>query len=783
MAKKNQAKALPGDTGAVTDDQHGILVKWVNEADDGTVESRKLSEKARDYYDSKQWTAAEEKKLALQKQAATVRNRIKPKMDGLMGMERSNRTTAKALARTPKHAAAAQAATESVRFVLQDNTYNNSRSSAWENLLIEGTCGIEAIVKKVKGKIKIALNHINWDRLIYDPHRRHKDFGDAKYLGQYIWMDHADAVAKYPAAKDILEYTISNSSTFDDKPNWVDSIRKRVRVIELYWKDGGEVKYAVFTRGGYCVEPKVSPYKNEEGETVWPYEFAYMFLDREGNAYGACKQLLDIQDEVNKRGSKALHLMSVRQTFGTKGAVEDVNKTRAELAKPDGHIEFTHGEMGKDFGILPTGDMAAGQFQLLAEAKAEIDAVSYNAAAAGKETRIMSGVALRNREAASQTELAPMFDVLKSLDIRVYRKVWNLIKQYWDEEKWIRVTDDENNLKWVGLNKPMTKGEQAIKLAEEQGVPPDQMQQMHQMLAQDPMSKQIVSTDNDIAEMDMDIIMSDAPDTLTTQIEDFQVLGEMVKSGFQMPPIAVIEVSPLSNKEKIIKMMKEAPQLSPEHQKEMDGMKQQMEQLQQEGQKLQQENQQLKMGQQEAIIKINVEAQATTQKIDAEKAAAAQKLDIQANDQYEKQRLAREQFEFDKSMEIDRYNHSVDLEERKASAEHKRKEDEMASAQNFQDKKLTSDNEFQTKKMDTEHQSKMASDPNYAEMTNQPQTIEVLTQMAQAFQNMESIMQKQLDLAAQTLAAFERPRSVSIGSIQKDAAGNVTGATTKSVMH
>src|SRR3990167_3037274 len=102
--KDNQAKPLPGSVAAVSDDEHSKLIDWVNEADDATLESRNLSEKSRLYYDSIQWTPEEVSKLRLQKQAATVINRCKPKVDSLMGMERANRTTAKAFPRTPKHA-------------------------------------------------------------------------------------------------------------------------------------------------------------------------------------------------------------------------------------------------------------------------------------------------------------------------------------------------------------------------------------------------------------------------------------------------------------------------------------------------------------------------------------------------------------------------------------------------------------------------------------------------------------------------------------------------------
>jgi septal ring factor EnvC (AmiA/AmiB activator) len=244
--------------------------------------------------------------------------------------------------------------------------------------------------------------------------------------------------------------------------------------------------------------------------------------------------------------------------------------------------------------------------------------VGYNAAASGKDMRNMSGVALRARSQASQTELAPMFSVLKHLDIRVYRKVWNRIKQYWKAEMWIRVTDDERNLQWVGLNKPITKGEQMLQQAQaqmmSQQMPPEQMQpalaHLQQQIAADPTMKEVVDTHNDIANLDVDIVMDDAPDTVTQEVEDFQAMAEMVKSGFPMPPEAVIMSSPLANKDKILKMMKEKPQIPPELQK-------QMQQMQEQVQKLTQENQTLKSGQQEAAAKMQADAAAGQQKLAA----------------------------------------------------------------------------------------------------------------------------------------------------------------------
>lgn len=642
----------PAQSEGASDIGHGKLITWVNESDDATLYARELSEKARRYYDSEQWTPEEIAKLHKQKQAATVINRIKPKMDGLMGMERVNKTTAKAYPRTPKHQGGAQAATESIRYVLQNNLYSDTRSSCWDNIVVEGTCGAEVVVTEKGDDFRITIRHLMWDRLIYDPYSRRKDFSDARYLGQVVWMDYDEALAMYPGTEDVLENTIgSNGTTYDDKPRWADNTRNRVKIVELYYRKNGDVHYACFTRGGYLKEPKKSPYVTEENETEWPYEFASAFVTRDGVRYGAVRQLTDIQDEINKRRSKALHLMSVRQVRWERGAVEDINKARAELAKPDGVLETTP---GMEFEILKTGDMAGAQFNLLTEAKQEIDAVSYSAAAAGKETRTMSGVALRSREMASQTELAPMFDVLKNLDVRIYRKVWNRIRQYWTAEKWIRVTDDENNLKFVGLNKPQTAGELLLQKAQEQGLPPDQIQMLQQRVAQDPSMQEIVGTENDIAELDVDIIIDDAPDAITTQAEDFAVLGEMVKSGFQMPAEAVIEASPLASKDKILKMMREQKQAAVPPQ-----VQQQMQKMQEDTAKLAQENQALKSDQQSKIAKVQ-----------SDRETAMADLALKAEIQREELRLQREKVEAELALKAQVAAEEIRLEEMKSAREH-----------------------------------------------------------------------------------------------------------------
>ena len=546
---------------AVTNDPVlSMLVDWFMEAEERSVDSRQLSEKDRDYKDNIQWTDEEIVELEKRKQPVTTINRIKRKVDFLVGNEIQTRTDPKAFPRTPAHEGAAHAATDSIRFVCDNNDYNSIRSENWENIIVEGACGVVVGGRQNGQEVEITQKRVAWDRLFWDPHSSEADFSDARYKGIVIWMDEAHAVAKYPKAKEIIKTTMQSSTTaqtYDDKPKftvWADSKRKRVRIVEIHWDAPREGwKSAKFTKAGFVEQPAISPYLDEDGDPECELLMMSAHIDRENNRYGAVREMISPQDEVNKRRSKSLHLLSVRQVIASKGAVDDPRKAQNELAKPDGFVEIN--DPDARFDIQPLGDMAAGHFNLLAEAKSEIDGMGPNSSLAGKQEQELSGRALALQQQGGIVELGRLNERRRTLDRNVYRATFNRIRQFWKAEKWVRVTDDENNLKFVGLNRPVTAGEMFRERLQEEGLPPEQIEQAMAELQGDPRADQIVRTDNEVAELDVDIIVSEVPDTVSIQTEEFKLIADMVQAGMQIPPHLVIKASNLRNKDEIIAEM------------------------------------------------------------------------------------------------------------------------------------------------------------------------------------------------------------------------------------
>lgn len=552
---------------------------------DSTSEARNNSELCRDFYDHKQWTAAERAAILARGQPVQTNNRIAPKVDYLLGAERQGRTDPKAFPRNPEDQGSSEAATDALRYITDRAKFSETRSEVFENILIESYGG--AIVESVKkrGQYEVEITRIPWDRLFYDPHSRRRDFKDARYLGVVTWMDLEEAQEKWPEKKSELTDCCLHTSTLDqeDKPTiWADPKRKRVKVLEMYWH-GKEWMRCVFTRGVWLEKLEKSPYQDEYNDPVCPIELEAAFIDRENQRYSPVLRYISIQEGINKRESKLLHLVSVRQTWGNSAAVDDIAATRKELAKADGHVNINAGQFGVDFGILPTGDMAEGQMLLLQQGLQSLDAVGANAALQGKQEGGQSGRAIQARQQGGQVELGPLFDGLRQWSTRIYEQCWMRAKQHWKEPMWIRVTDDERKLRYVGLNQKTTVGEQIVEKAKQQKLPPEQMQMLVQQIAQDPRA-QLPAVNNDISKLDVDIVIDSSPDVVTLQGEQFEMIAELYKANPRgpqnpegIPFELVVQTSSLRDKDKVLEMMKGGGEPSPEQQ-EQQKMQQQFQQ-------------------------------------------------------------------------------------------------------------------------------------------------------------------------------------------------------------
>lgn len=541
------------------------LVAWFEDSEEATDTARKAAERDRDYYDGKQLTTKELASLRKRKQPDIVINRIAPKINFLCGYEAANRTDPRAYPRTPQDEEAAEAATDALRFVKDSNDLDLKFSRAWENMLVEGYGGVELVVEpKGEGQDPdISVVEWDWDRLFYDHHSRKLDFSDARYVGGVIWMDMEEAKARWPGKEQLeaLERTVadstSNSTTYEDRPHkqWVSGRhRDRIRICQMYHVEDGQWWQCFFTKGGKLESIPV-PFVDQDGRSWCPMQLGGAFIDRDNNRYGLVRIMIGVQDEVNKRRSKALHRTATRTIIMEAGAVDDEDKAREEAAKPDGLIKVNP---GMRFEFAKNEDQLSAELGLLQEAKNEIELMGPNPAMLGKDKDAPSGRAILANQQSGQTEITLLLDRHRQLKKRVYQRIWDLIRQYKQAEWWVRVTDNENNVKFVGLNRPVTMREELEKRLASKGAPPEMIgQYLDEQQAMGAPLDQVIKTENQPTRMFMDITLEEVPDMANIQEEQFQALVKLAPA-VTFPPEIYLQASSLRNKRELIEKMNSA---------------------------------------------------------------------------------------------------------------------------------------------------------------------------------------------------------------------------------
>ena len=544
------------------------LCRMFEESESASLTARKNAERDRDYVDGKQLSSEELAEFKRRGQPPVIDNRIKTKVDYLVGLEKQQRVKPKAFPRTPRHQDDADAATESLRYVIETEDYEAKRSVVWRNMLVEGVGGFrvyiepsrtapsrDAISPLAPGEVEydICLQRIAWDRLFFDPHAAEADFSDAAYVGIVTWMDFDDALAMYPEAKDVLDTTLASapSETYDDKPkfsHWADAKRKRVRICQIWVRRAGQWYFAEYTSGG-ILKAGPSPYRTDRGESDCELILQSAYVDRDNNRYGLVREMVTLQDEVNRRRSKSLHLLNTAQVVYEAGAVDDIETFRKEVVRADATLEVAPGALrNQQIQFRTRDDLAATHLQLLQDARNSLDLKGPNATEMGDRTSgdtPASGRAIMASQQGGMIQIGDLLDHLRHLDNRVFRCVWARVRQFWTAEKWVRVTDDERNLKWLGLNLD------AYAMAQ---------LQMHAQAFPEAAQAALAGATGPLAELDCDIIIDEAPDSLTPQIEQFQALVELKKfdSAGEIPFRAIVRAMPnLKDKQMFLKDMEQ----------------------------------------------------------------------------------------------------------------------------------------------------------------------------------------------------------------------------------
>lgn len=191
-----------------------------------------------------------------------------------------------------------------------------------------------------------------------------------------------------------------------------------------------------------------SPYRHDRFPftPIWCYR-----RKRDGEPYGIVRGIRDIQDDLNKRRSKALFVLSTNRVIADSNAVEDLEELRREAARPDGVIVKRQGTSVEL--VKPTTEIQ-GNFELMQQDESMMQDISgVQSELLGRQTNATSGKAILARQEQGSMVTAGIFDNLR-LGIQMQgEKQLALTEQFFSEEKVLRLVGANAPIEWIEVNK------------------------------------------------------------------------------------------------------------------------------------------------------------------------------------------------------------------------------------------------------------------------------------------------------------------------------------------
>lgn len=510
--------------------------------------SRQL--RAEQYYHGYQWTDKQLKVLEDRKQPPTYFNELRKKIDSYVGIEQRLRRDPKAQPRSPMHEGDCDAVTAALREINETTNAPLKYSESGRDFFVRGIGVLwQGIERDQQGNVAVIKRRVPGMNFLYDPRSQEWDFSDAKFMGEWGLVDLEDARQLFvdlgmPDSADKIEMLAGNMASGSStglpgewsriKGDWFNRSLQRVRLVHMYYRYRRQWRCA-YLCGYIKLYDKPSIYKDEDGNTRQPFHAVSCNIDDTGERYGVVKDLIPIQDSINVRSSKLTWLISARQMIYEEGAVADPNLAREQFKRPDGMIKLLPGGLAK-VKIEALQAEIAGQAQLLQDSIHMMQNFGPNPSLIGKDNLEASGRAILARQNSGMTEMSPVFERHREFKLKSYKRDWLLVRQFWTQEKWIRATDDDKGFKFLPINQIVFD--------------PQQMR---------------LSKKNDIAKMDIDIIIDEGPDVITQNEELIDILGKLGPQAMTPLGKVMIELSNVRNKDKLLKILEEAaPKPNPE---------------------------------------------------------------------------------------------------------------------------------------------------------------------------------------------------------------------------
>lgn len=493
---------------AENEELHRKLLSYYRQEIDRQEENRAQMAVDADFYDNIQYTEEDAAILRDRGQAPLVYNVIAQSVNWIIGTEKRGRIDFKVLPRGKEDAKPAEQKTALLKYLSDVNRTPFHRSRAFEDSVKVGVGWVEDGVQDDDDGEPVYSRYESWRNVMWDSASTEMDLSDARFVTRSKWLDLDVAEALFPERVDLLRRSSAEESAYGtygigrdaDEPmdeaehhldfridGMTDAFyhRRRVRLIEVWFRKpmrmekvvqgefSGEVfdpddpamqisveagrsvvapkltmrmHCAVMTTKGLCYLGE-SPYRHNRFPftPIWCYR-----RDRDNLPYGVIRGMRDIQEDINKRASKALYILSSNKVVMDEGAVNDINELAEEVARPDGIIVK---RPSKELKLDVDRNLAPAHLDLMSRNISMIQQVSgVTDELMGRQTNAQSGKAVEARQQQGMMSTAKLFDNLRLATQIQGENQLSLVEQYFTDHKVFRITNQRGTADFVEVN-------------------------------------------------------------------------------------------------------------------------------------------------------------------------------------------------------------------------------------------------------------------------------------------------------------------------------------------
>jgi len=508
------AEAKPSDpmrSAAVIKRFRQVLGWWMT-TKEVQMDARNRRMKDHNVYEGEQWAQKDKDALAGRGQKALTINRVKPAVDWVLGTEKRTRIDSKVLPRTEDDIKGAETKTKIMKYSSDVNMAPFHRSRAFSDTAISGLGWIELGIRGDPEEEPVYYRYEDWRNMWYDPLSVETDLSDAKFVFRTKIVDLDIAAAMFPeqagalraaadkggtyynygVTEDESELTIEGEEWNDaDSQGAYTSQRSRVRLVECWYTrpekkkliageglgtlagtryDESNESMKALVEGGYAttydalqkvircmmfaegmtypLQDAESPYNHNR----YPFVPMWAYRRKKGNEpYGTVRNVIDMQDDLNKRHSKALYILATNRVTVDDDATKDWDRFYTEVNRPDGVVKV---KKGSKVDYDNDRDLAAAHISLMTlDAKMIQDISGVTDENMGRQTNATSGRAIERRQDQGHVVTAEIFDNLRMAVQLAGEMELSLIEQFKTEEEIKRVTGDRGEMEFVHINR------------------------------------------------------------------------------------------------------------------------------------------------------------------------------------------------------------------------------------------------------------------------------------------------------------------------------------------